>query len=367
MRVLVVSTSYPCGTQDWRGRFIADMVEALGTQDISPYLWAPPGELPPGVTSVLLPGDGEWLAGLSSVGGIAALLRRNSLRGGFAALGLLKRLRRLYREGRYDVAHVNWLQNALPLWGTATPTLITVLGSDYALLKLPGMVTLLRRMLVQRRAILAPNAAWMVSPLERLFGDVAEVRAMPFGVDAPWFEVLRREEAVPHIWLVISRVTKAKIGPLFEWSEGVFGSSRQLHLFGPMQEEVDIPSWVHYHGPTYPVELRETWFPRARGLISLSRHDEGRPQVMLEAMAAGLPVIASALPAHDDLVRNGETGYLVDTPEAFRTALDRLSSDGPNTTLGESARRWVREEIGTWDDCAARYVAAYRELLEEGG
>ncbi len=366
MRVLVVSTSYPRDTQDWRGRFIADMVSALGRQAMQCFLWAPRGDLPPGVSWALLPGDEKWLSRLADRGGIAALLRRRKLESGFAALGLLWRLRRLYREQRADVVHVNWLQNALSLHGTRVPALITVLGSDYALLGLPGMAAMLRRMLAQRRAILAPNAAWMVPTLKRLFGDVAEVRAMPFGVDAPWFELKRTAEEMPRIWLVVSRVTKAKIGPLFEWGEGMFGGSRQLHLFGPMQEDVEVPAWVHYHGPTYPVELRKKWFPRASGLISLSRHDEGRPQVMLEAMAAGLPVIASALPAHDDVVRNGETGYLVDMPEAFRTALERLSSAGPNTTLGESARRWVGEEIGTWDDCAARYAAAYRELLEEG-
>jgi hypothetical protein len=366
LRVLVVSTSYPRDAQDWRGRFVADMMGALGRQAVQCLLWAPRGDLPPEVYGALLAGDEKWLARLADRGGIAALLRRRKPEGGLAALGLLWRLRRLYREQRADVVHVNWLQNALPLYGTRTPALITVLGSDYALLKLPGMVTMLRRMLRQRRAILAPNAAWMVPPLERLFGDVAEVRAMPFGVDAPWFEVKRTAGEVPRIWLVVSRVTKAKIGPLFDWGEGLFGGSRQLHLFGPMQEDMEVPAWVHYHGPSYPVELREKWFPRASGLISLSRHDEGRPQVLLEAMAAGLPVIASGLPAHDDVVRNGETGYLVDTPEAFRAALDRLSCDGPSTTLGESARRWVREEIGTWDDCAVRYVAAYRELLEEG-
>lgn len=366
LRVLLVSTSYPHNPQDWRGRFIADIAAALGrSHGVEPFLWAPSGELPLRVAGALLPGDEKWLARLSERGGIAALLRQGKIIGGIAALGLLRRLRRLYRERQADVAHVNWLQNALPLWGTATPALITVLGSDYGMLKLPGMAVLLRRMLSQRRAILAPNAAWMVPGLENLFGDVAGIRAIPFGVDAPWFDVQRIEEKTPPAWLAVTRVTKAKIGPLFEWGEGLFGNDRPLHLFGPLQEAMALPAWVHYHGPSYPVELRETWFPRASGLISLSCHDEGRPQVMLEAMAAGLPVIASDLPAHRDVIRNGETGYLVDSREALGTALDRLADPRHNAALGGSAHRWVRERIGTWDDCAARYVAAYHDLLEK--
>ncbi len=29
-----------------------------------------------------------------------------------------------------------------------------------------------------------------------------------------------------------------------------------------------------------------------------------------------------------------------------------------------NARRWVKESFGDWDDCAERYVLAYRKLLE---
>src|SRR3546814_20018551 len=61
---------------------------------------------------------------------------------------------------------------------------------------------------------------------------------------------------------------------------------RSLHLYGPMEEEVELPGWVHYHGPASPRLLADEVFPAARGLITLSQHAEGRPQVLLEAMAA---------------------------------------------------------------------------------
>lgn len=364
LRLLMVSTSYPLDSQDWRGRFIADMAASVAKRKgVELSLWAPPGDLPPGVTSGLLADDADWLRELSRRGGIASLLRRRSFAGAAAAFGLLRRLGRAYRHQRPEVAHVNWLQNALPLWGTGIPTLVTVLGSDFGLLKLPGMVPALRRVFVQRRTILAPNAGWMAPRLEQLFGDVAEVRSIPFGVEAHWFGV-ERTPVSPSRWLAVTRLTRAKIGPLFEWGEGLFGPGRELHLFGPMQEETAIPPWVHYHGPTHPAELRDNWFPRAAGLLTLSRHDEGRPQVILEAMAAGLPVIASDLPAHRDVIRDGETGCLASTPEAFRAALERLDLPASNRTTGETARTWVRTAIGTWDDCAARYQAAYGDLLE---
>src|SRR3546814_9782056 len=89
----------------------------------------------------------------------------------------------------------------------------------------------------------------------------------------------------PNRWVVVSRLTRNKIGPLFEWGQPAFASpERELHLYGPMEEEVELPGWVHYHGPASPRLLADEVFPAARGLITLSQHAEGRPQVLLEAM-----------------------------------------------------------------------------------
>lgn len=366
LRVLMSSTSYPESPQDWRGRFIANLVTALSRrEDIALSLWAPPGELPADVAAVSTPSDSLWLERLSRQGGIAHLLRTRQVLAVGTILALLMRLGGAYRRHSADVAHVNWLQNALPLWGSTTPALITVLGTDFGLLRLPGMKMLLRAVLRQRPAILAPNAEWMRPALEQAFGDLAEIRPIAFGVDDPWFEVMRRPLPEPtRHWLAVTRLTKKKIGDLFSWGDGLFGEERQLHLFGPMQEELELPPWVQYHGPTHPADLLERWFPMACGLITLSRHDEGRPQVMLEAMAAGLPVLASDLPAHRDIVQHRLTGWLAATSHELGQGLAWLDDAVNNQHAGHAARQWVKNSIGTWADCAGRYAAAYQSLME---
>lgn len=359
----MVSTSYPENLLDWRGRFIYDMTESLaGHHGLSIALWAPLGELPNRVESALRSGDARFLHNMLSAGGIAHLLRKKKLGGLVILFDLLRRLRRVYRHSQHEVIHVNWLQNALPLWGTTTPTLVTVLGSDYGLLDKPGMRAMLRAVFRQRPTVLAPNASWMVPRLKADFGDVADVEAVHFGVSRSWFEI-DRCAAESGCWIAVTRLTRDKIGDLFAWGEGLFGSQRQLHLFGPMQEKLELPPWVIWHGPTHPAELRDQWFPRATGLLTLSRHDEGRPQVMLEAMAAGLPVIASDLPAHRDFVQHRETGWLVQERRQLGEAIAVLEDMHTNRRVGDEARRCIKETIGDWDDCADRYATLYQRLV----
>lgn len=362
MQILVVSTSYPHSPNDWRGRFIYDMVASLPMEGTQVRLWAPPGPLPAAVTAAASKEEQAWLDRLAQAGGIANRLRMNPVSAAFWGGGLLGHLWRAYRRESFDVAHVNWLQNALPLIGTRAPAVIGVLGSDFGLLRLPGMVALLKSVLAGRRAILAPNAPWMTPRLQALFGGVASVRPLPFGVAAEWFSVERRPPMPGAPWLAVARVTRAKIGELFDWGDGLFNAYRPLVLLGPMQEDLALPAWIDYRGATHPAALRDEWFPQAAGLISLSRHDEGRPQVMIEAMAAGLPLIATDLPAHRDLVDSGGNGWLAESREALAAALDDLADSERNRQAGLASRDKARREIGDWNAAAGRFRAAYREV-----
>jgi glycosyltransferase involved in cell wall biosynthesis len=238
-----------------------------------------------------------------------------------------------------------------------------VLGSDFGLLRMPGMTGMLRRAFARRRTFLAPNADWMAARLEANFGGVADIRPNPFGVSPDWFDVPRKPSD-SRDWLVVSRVTRRKLGDLTEWGEGLFGETRRLRLLGPMQEQLPLPRWIEYGGSTDPGALRGRWLPHAAGLLTLSRHDEGRPQIMIEAMAAGLPVIASAITAHVDLVRHAETGWLVDSRQALVEALAQAETPSIARDVGQRAQTWIREHIGTWDEYAHRCIDAYRELLQ---
>lgn len=82
----------------------------------------------------------------------------------------------------------------------------------------------------------------------------------------------------------------------------------------------------------------------ARAVLVPSVWHEPAGKVVLEAYAAGVPVIASAVGALPEFVDDGVTGYLVPPadPDAWRAAARRLLDDRRNEEMGASA--WARWE-----------------------
>lgn len=366
MNVLFISTTYPCNNEDWRGRFIERMIDALSNNSsLNMTVWAPPGELPANTRSCLTNKDSLWLKKLMQQGGIAHLLRTNKFASAYFVFKILRSLAYTYKQHKNsDVIHVNWIQNAIPLITNNSPVIISVLGSDFGLLRIPGMKQILRTIFRNRKTILAPNADWMTPELNRYFGDIAQVTCVPFGVDNRWFKINRDliEFQTKRKWIAVTRLTKKKLGPLFEWGMSVFNESDELHLFGPMQEDIEIPSWVTYHGPVSPDQLQKEWFPKSAGLITLSCHDEGRPQVIIEAMASGLPVVASKLDAHTDIIKEGNSGHIVSSEIKLQKAIQKLSLIDYNLKMGDQARSQIYNDIGDWNKCAEHYTELYLSL-----
>jgi glycosyltransferase involved in cell wall biosynthesis len=369
MDLLITYASYPDNDQDWRARFMHDMLNALAAIKALQFrAWGPPGHLHTGIQYVANRKDSIWLATLMQKGGIAHLLRSKSPAGLVSALKLSVLLRQAYRlNADVSAYHINWLQNALPLPNNHIPCLITVLGTDFKLLKLPGMTSALRRVFKNHRCILAPNSDWMENELDKRFGDVViKIKTVPFGIADSWYAVERDvPNDSPRRWVSVIRLTQKKIGELFNWGENIFTGKDELHLYGPNQENVSIPSWVHYHGPANPRQLITDVYPAAYGYITLSRHDEGRPQAILEAMAAGLPVIASDIPAHRNLLERTIGGRLVSDREMFCQALEEISQPQVNQSCSNEARDFIMKEHGTWGCCAKRYEQLYQLLVRD--
>ena len=106
-------------------------------------------------------------------------------------------------------------------------------------------------------------------------------------------------------------------------------------------------------------------FYRLFDVAVLPSRGEGLSQALLEAMALGLPVVASRAGGNADLVSHGEDGWLVPPRDssAFAGALSRLLGDPElRRRLGARARRTARERFSL-ARTAALTEAAYRVAM----
>lgn len=138
-------------------------------------------------------------------------------------------------------------------------------------------------------------------------------------------------------------------------------------LFGEGDERPALEARVARHGvaerfrmPGFTKEL-DRYLPWA-DVVALSSFSEGLPNVLLEASAAAVPVVATAVGGVPEVVGEGETGYLVPPgdPAALALRLTQLLWDPEmRRAMGEAGRERMRT-LFTFEAQAD----AYRELLE---
>ena len=116
----------------------------------------------------------------------------------------------------------------------------------------------------------------------------------------------------------------------------------------------------------YRADTRELY--QAMDVYALSSYREGLPNVLLEAMALEVPVVATRIAGVPRLIRDGENGLLVEPgdPEGLTRALTRLlDDDGLRSRLGRAGRRTI--EAGySFDVRMQKFRALYDQLLGGG-
>lgn len=99
----------------------------------------------------------------------------------------------------------------------------------------------------------------------------------------------------------------------------------------------------------------------------LSR-SEGMSNALLEAMACGLPCVATAVGGNPEVVVDGETGFLVESEDAEAAAgriLALLRNPSLGRRMGENGREVVRQHF-TVEVMVRRMAALYHNLLQKG-
>ena len=239
-----------------------------------------------------------------------------------------------------------------------------------------------------RVCVLSPDHAESVSYLRRAGErDPAKLVEMPNGVDAEAFSPgedttdLRRRLAIPADAVVAAFVATLDLAHHFKrldvaidglaelGDEGVHivvaGGGELLDGFRARASEAGVAERVHFLGEVAHQELPQVL--RASDLFLLTTEPpESFGIVLIEAMAAGLPVIATDYPGVRAVVDEGITGTLVPRgePAAVAAALRVLvaAGDQGRRAMGERGRaKAVRE--WSWPELVDRMDGAYREAI----
>jgi glycosyltransferase involved in cell wall biosynthesis len=285
-------------------------------------------------------------------------------------------IRRMVRRGNFDVVH------CYLFWAEV----LGVMGA-----RLAGC----RRVVISRRAMnpFRHDSTWLQNTLETITNLLAHelIANSPevlCDVEAVEHFVPRRRTVIPngvepsrlqaepgtHAGLRIISVASLKPMKGQEWLIRAMpaaikerpGARLTLVGDGPERERLEllaraigVTDAVEFHGPaTDPMPLLA-----ASDLFVLSSVAEGFSNAILEAMAAGLPVIASNAGGNRNAIEDGVGGKLVPSsnPEALAAAIIELSaSPGSLRDAGLANLKRVRE-LFSLDQSARRLAAWYRD------
>ncbi|MCL0065577.1 glycosyltransferase family 4 protein [Dehalococcoidia bacterium] len=121
-----------------------------------------------------------------------------------------------------------------------------------------------------------------------------------------------------------------------------------------LNDKVNLGKWIpHNELPNYMNELK---------LLVLPSYTEGLPNIMLEAMACGTPVLATAVGAIPDVIKDGQTGFIMEnnSPECIAENVIRALKHPNLEKIARNARALVERDY-TYE----KAVESYKKILDE--
>lgn len=268
---------------------------------------------------------------------------------------------------------------------TGTPTVYTLHGVPDSLADLvPGnlaVASATRRdriaNLAGERLLARAGRSVVVTPCDALAGYAREqigiperqVVAVHNGVSPRWLRPAMPRQATSTAtvaWLGVMQPVK-RLPELVRAVAGV--RDLRLLLIGDGPERARVEAEIRSAGISDRVELAgfrtdPEALLRASDFAVLPSAAEACPMAMLQAMACGLPIVASRAGGIPEIVRDGVDGILVRTgdDDALRRALERLAGDPQlRGLLGGNARRRVLDRF-TVEHCTRELLAVYEEV-----
>lgn len=312
----------------------------------------------------------------------------------------LRSLLKLTERGDFDMIHGHWvLPNgavaALAARRRRLPLLVSLHGSDVFVAEQSAPAAWTARWAARQAGAITACSGDLAERLTRLGGPGQRTEVIPYGIDDGMFrpdpaagDELRRELGIvpgrPVLMWVSRMVYKKGLTVLLNALPAVLRHYPELCLvlggYGDLRAELErqatalgIAAHVRFPGPVIRDRINAFW--NAGDVVVVPAiHDhrgnvDGLPNIVLEAMSAGRPIVASRIAGIPAVIDSGVHGLLAPEgdSDALAAAIIRLLDEPAFATeLGRNARRRVEREL-LWKHIAARFEAAYERARADGG
>ena len=184
----------------------------------------------------------------------------------------------------------------------------------------------------------------------------AKFTYLPNGVDTHKFKPINKTSRKPYTILFVGRLEPQK--NIFNLVKAVGMLKKQINLKiigdGSLRNQLILQVKKSNITLKYIKNIRHSLMPKIyqqADLFILPSIKEGSPKVLLEAMASGLPCIASNIPEHQEIITHNQNGILTATsPQSLYKAIALLLySETKRLKLGKNARKHIKKDFNIND------------------
>jgi glycosyltransferase involved in cell wall biosynthesis len=297
--------------------------------------------------------------------------------------GCIRAVRKKLKEIQPDVVHGQGTEGhyALSAAFSGFPNVITLHGNMRLIAELEKPKAFSYNWLAARlERFVLPRTQGLVClsrhTQQAVTGLARQTWVVPNAVDASFFDVQAQPPAgAPPRILCVARICPLKnqnafiraldsLAGKYTFELEFLGVAGETDAYGKeFFSLVRARPWCVYGGLANRQELKALL--RGATLLALPSLEDNCPMTILEAMAAGVPVIAAEVGGLPDLIRSGETGFFCNPHDAISmaAAVEKvLANPSAAREVARQAGRRARERFHP-EVIARRHVEIYREVL----
>ena len=386
MKVLIVTTSFPQPSNPNSGYFIQQLVNILSDNlDITVVTPADSSKARTikkdkfvQVNFAYAPASWRTLA--HSPGGLAELKTRKYALLLIPVILVVEFFTVLKLALSHDLIHANWSINGVISCVAGKiarkPVVVTLRGSDVNKAKNSRVFKFSLWFCLKMGAGTATVSRTLLHDIRLLFPWYSRnISVIENGVEQDFFKIERNRfcNREPLRILVIGNLTKNKSvdillkGIAKSGTNGlvidIVGDGPEKKNLERLAEDLGLARISNFHGV---IEAsRRLLFFRNADIFLFASKSEGRPNVVLEAMASALPIVVRDMEAVSELIENEVNGLVFnsdDETEIAKRIKSLVNSPELRIRLGEKARNGLIERQLTWEKAAEKYITLYKYI-----